>query len=173
MIDAHFHILELACGDCGWLTLRATASCGASAGILAEAAPSEAETHFLLQQAHGAADVLGVVGRVDMLAADAPTSIPALARHAKLKGLRPMLQDITDPDWIVQDTMQHAFVVMVTHKLAFDALVKPVLLPRIGLLARRYPVLRIVVEHRFKPDIALGHWQGLTDALEHLACLGM
>ena len=69
--------------------------------------------------------------------------------------------------------MQHAFVVMVTHKLAFDALVKPVLLPRIGLLARRYPVLRIVVEHRSKPDIALGHWQGLTDALEHLACLGM
>ena len=116
MIDAHFHIWELARGDCGWLTLRATASCGASAGILAEAAPSEAETHFLLQQAHGAADVLGVVGRVDMLAADAPTSIPALARHAKLKGLRPMLQDITDPDWIVHDALQHAFVAMAASR---------------------------------------------------------
>ena len=53
MIDAHFHIWELARGDYGWLTLRSTAPCGVSAGILVEAAPSEAETHFLLQQALG------------------------------------------------------------------------------------------------------------------------
>ena len=77
MIDAHFHIWQLARGDYAWLTpasapiyrdvslddWRAVSRAqGVTGGILVQAAPTAAETRFLLQQAQGAPDVLGVVG---------------------------------------------------------------------------------------------------------------
>lgn len=184
MIDAHFHVWRLARGDYGWLTpaqgvifrdvalgdwRAASAPCGVTGGVVVQAAPTEAETRFLLDQARGADDVLAVVGWVDLLAPDAPARIRALAQHAKLRGLRPMLQDIADPDWIVRDDLQPAFEAMLACDLAFDALVKPLHLPRIGVLARRYPALRIVIDHGAKPDIASGQWQGWADGLARLA----
>lgn len=184
MIDAHFHIWQLSRGDYGWLTpalgsihrdiglddWRAVSRpAGVTAGILVQAAPTEAETRFLLQQAEATADVAGVVGWVDMLATDAPQRIVALARHAKLKALRPMLQDMADPDWILQPALASAFKAMLDCDLAFDALVKPVHLPRITQLAQRYPALRIVVDHGAKPAISRGQWQDWADALTRLA----
>lgn len=184
MIDAHFHVWQLARGDYGWLTpamgvihrdvsvadwRAASAPCGVAGGVLVQAAPTEAETRFLLQQARDANDVLGVVGWVDLLAHDAPARITDLARQPKLKALRPMLQDIPDPDWILKDALLPAFEAMLRCELAFDALVKPVHLPRIAALARRHPALRIVIDHAAKPDIAHGQWSDWIVALEPLA----
>lgn len=186
LIDAHFHIWQLARGDYGWLTpaqgsiyrdvglqdwRRAAADCGIHAGILVQAAASEAETQFLLQQAEGASDVLGVVGWVDMLAPDAAERITRLSGHARLKGLRPMLQDIPDPDWILQAALQPALAAMQSCRLTFDALVKPAHLPRIEEIARRNPGLRIVIDHAAKPDIARGPWDDWAIGLERLAQL--
>ncbi len=185
MIDAHFHIWQLSRGDYGWLnsamgsiyrdiTLddwrRESRPRGVNAGVLVQAAPTEAETCFLLQQAQHAADVLGVVGWVDLLAPLAPARIAALAAQpGKLKALRPMLQDIADPDWILQEALQPAFEAMLACDLAFDALVKPAHLPRIAVIARRYPTLRIVIDHAAKPDIAHGQWAHWADGLALLA----
>jgi L-fuconolactonase len=186
MIDAHFHIWQLTRADYGWLTpalgaifrdvalndwRAVSAPCGVRGGVLVQAAPTEAETRFLLQQAKGASDVLGVVGWADMLAGDAPGRIADLASEPKLKALRPMLQDIPDPDWILQDALLPAFEAMLRCELAFDALVKPVHLPRIAALARRHPALRIVIDHGAKPDIARGRWSDWTDALDPLVQL--
>ena len=67
LIDAHFHCWQLARGDYGWLTpalapiyrdvavpdwLAEARHCGVGGGVLVQAAPTEAETHFLLQQAN-------------------------------------------------------------------------------------------------------------------------
>ena len=86
-------------------------------GVLVQAAPTEAETQFLLTQADANPAVLGVVGWVDFLAADAPARIAALARHPRLKGLRPMLQDIADPQWILQPAAGPALRAMTTIAL--------------------------------------------------------
>ncbi len=184
MIDAHFHIWQLARDDYGWLTpalgaifrdvslddwREVSRPCGIRGGLLVQAAPTEAETAFLLQQASSSPDVLGVVGWVDLLASDAPERIAALAGHPKLKALRPMLQDIADPDWVLQGALQPAFMAMVESKLVFDALVKPVHLPRIAELARRYPQLQIVVDHGAKPDIAANGWKDWAQGLQQLA----
>ena len=184
MIDAHFHIWQLERADYGWLTpasgsiwrdvtlsdwCAVSRPCGIRGGVLVQAAPTEAETAFLLQQAHSAHEVLGVVGWIDMLAADAPQRIAALARAPKLKALRPMLQDIPDPDWILQPALASGFEAMLACELAFDALIKPQHLPRIATLAQRYPALRIVVDHGAKPAIAQGQWQDWADALQQLA----
>ncbi len=184
MIDAHFHAWQLARNDYGWLKpalapiyrdvttqdwQREAAPRGITGGVLVQAAPTEAETHYLLAQADANPAVLGVVGWVDMLAADAPARIAKLAQLSKLKGLRPMLQDIADADWILQPALEPALDAMAEHGLAFDALVKPAHLPHILTLARRYPDLRIVIDHAAKPDIASGEWQPWADAMAQLA----
>lgn len=183
-IDAHFHCWQLDRGDYGWLTpalapihrdvavsdwQARSAPHGVTGGVLVQAAPTEAETAFLLAQAEANPAVLGVVGWVDMAAADAPARIERLARHPRLKGLRPMLQDIADPQWILQPALAPALQAMVDGGLVFDALVKSVHLPQLLALAGRYPGLRIVIDHAAKPDIAAGQWQPWADGLARLA----
>lgn len=183
-IDAHFHCWQLARGDYGWLTpalvpiyrdvtvndwQAEAAPLGVSGGVLVQAAPTEAETQFLLAQADAHPQVLGVVGWVDLLAADAPARIEALARHPKLVGLRPMLQDIDDPEWILQAALAPALQAMVDCGLVFDALVKSVHLPHILTLAGRYPDLALVIDHAAKPAIAAGEWQPWADGMARLA----
>ncbi|WP_332776443.1 amidohydrolase family protein [Polaromonas sp.] len=183
-IDAHFHSWQIARGDYGWLTpalaplyrdvhvadwQALSQPLGVTGGVLVQAAPTEAETRFLLAQAQTQASVLGVVGWVDLLAPDAPDRIAALARQPKLKGLRPMLQDIADPDWILQDALAPALQAMVAHGLVFDALIKPQHLPRILTLAARYPDLTLVIDHAAKPDIASKQWQPWADQLARVA----
>jgi L-fuconolactonase len=179
MIDAHFHIWQLARGDYSWMTpafqpicrdvsiedwQAVAAPCGVSRGILVQAAPTEAETAFLLDQAGPHRDsIAGVVGWVDMEAADAPARIEALASNTLLLGLRPMLHDIPDPAWILGGHLSPALAAIVQTGLTFDALVRPIHLPHILELARLYPALRIVIDHGAKPDIAsdaFDHWAG-------------
>lgn len=171
MIDAHFHIWRPARGDYGWLTptlgpiyrdvaiadwRREARACGVTGGILVQAAATEAETRFLLDAAAAepGAPVLGVIGWVDLAAVDAPARVARIAAEPLVKGLRPMLQDIADPDWILDPSVAAGLAAMAAHGLAFDALVRPVHLPRIRALAVRLPDLTIIVDHGAKPDIA-------------------
>ena len=184
LIDAHFHSWQIARADYGWLTpalapiyrdvnvpdwQTQAAAAGVAGGILIQAAPTEAETWHLLALAERHPSVLGVVGWVDCLAPDAAQRIQALARHPRLKGLRPMLQDIPDPDWILQPALQPLLALMAELGLVFDALVKPVHLPRLLTLAGRHPNLSIVIDHAAKPDIAAGAWQPWADQMQALA----
>lgn len=184
IIDAHFHCWQLARGDYGWLTpalapiyrdvavsdwQAQSAPHGVTGGVLVQAAPTEAETAFLLAQADTHPAVLGVVGWVDLAAPDAPARIERLAHHPRLKGLRPMLQDMADPEWILQPALAPALQAMVDGGLVFDALVKPAHLAHILTLALRYPDLRIVIDHAGKPGIAAGEWQPWADGMARLA----
>lgn len=184
MIDAHFHCWELARGDYGWLTpslapiyrdvsvadWRAqVAGRGVCGGVLVQAAPTEAETRFLLAQADQNADVLGVVGWVDWLAPDAGERVRQMAAHPGLKGLRPMLQDIDDADWILQPALQKPLLAMSECALVFDALVQPRHLEHLLTLAQRHPQLQIVIDHCAKPGIGNGEWQPWADDIAHVA----
>ena len=183
-IDAHFHCWQLARHDYAWLTPELapiyrdvsvsdwqaqSAPHGVQGGVLVQAAPTEAETHYLLAQADANPAVLGVVGWQDLLAADAPARIAALARHPRLKGLRPMLQDISDARWILQPALDPALRAIAECGLVFDALVKPAHLPHILTLAARHQGLRMVIDHAGKPDIAAGEWQPWADDMALIA----
>lgn len=184
IIDAHFHSWQLARGDYGWLTpamgsiyrdveiadwLAQARPCGVAGGVLVQAAPTEAETRYLLELAQRHPEVLGVVGWVDLLAPDASQRIAALARNRKLRGLRPMLQDIADADWMLQPALRPALGAMVRHGLVFDALVQPRHLPALLTFARAWPGLSIVIDHAAKPAIAQGQWEPWAGGLRRLA----
>jgi L-fuconolactonase len=189
MIDAHFHSWQLSRGDYGWLTpamssiyrdvavadwQKLAAPLGITGGVLVQAAPTVEETLHLLSLADANPAVLGVVGWVDFTAADAVLQIEQLAKHPKLKGLRPMLHDLPDPAWIVQPAVQPALAAMEKLGLVFDALIRPAHLPFILSIAQRYPNLSIVIDHGGKPEIARGvdaAWQPWADGMAALAAL--
>ena len=185
MIDSHFHVWQLDRGDYGWLTpalqpiyrdvtpadwQRQAAPCGITRGIVVQAAPTEAETQFLLAQAAAhPALIAGIVGWVDMTAADAPHRIASLAADPKLVGLRPMLHDLPDPAWILRDALRPSLAAMQAADLTFDALIRPVHLPHVLTLAQRHPQLRIVIDHGAKPAIADDAFAPWADGMTRLA----
>jgi L-fuconolactonase len=181
-VDAHHHIWQLARGDYGWLTpdlpiyrdytlddLRPLLG-DITATVLVQAAPTEAETAFLIDVAQASTGLVrGVIGWTDFAHPDAPTRIAALAARPPLKGLRPMLQDIADTDWILRPEVQPAIAAMVGTGLRFDALVQPRHLPVLLQLCTRQPMLRLVIDHGAKPAIAQGGWQPWADDIARVA----
>ncbi len=181
-VDAHHHVWRLAQGDYAWLTpdlpihrdyelddLRPLLG-DVTATVLVQAAPTEAETGFLLDTARVSAGLVrAVVGWADLASPMAPERIVALAGETLLKGLRPMLQDIPDTDWILRDDVGHGLDAMERAGLRLDLLVQPrhlALLPR---LAERHPGLPLVVDHAAKPRIADGAWQPWADDIARVA----
>ncbi|WIG57155.1 MAG: L-fuconolactone hydrolase [Rhodanobacteraceae bacterium] len=185
-VDAHVHFWRIGRNDCTWpppeLAVihrdflpedwwREASAAGIDAVIAVQSQPSERDTAWLLDLAHGDARIAGVVGWVDLSARDAPDRIAVLASHSKLRGLRPMLQDLPDDDWILQPSLMPAIEAMIAHDLCFDALVKPRHLPHLLRFAERHPALRIVIDHAAKPDIAHGvidPWRAQIAALAEL-----
>ena len=168
-IDAHQHFWNLSRGDYGWLTpalapiyrdfdpvdlaplLHAR---GIDRTVLVQAAPTFAETLYMLELAARAPFVAGVVGWIDFDAPDAAQTVGKVAaNHPLLVGLRPMLHDIADDDWLLGPRLAATFDAMVQHGLVLDALARPRHLPRVRKICERHPKLAVVVDHIAKPSI--------------------
>ena len=186
ILDAHQHYWKPSRGDYGWLP-GAPASLlrdflpqdiasirddsGVEACVLVQAAPSEEETRFLFELAHLDVTVAGVVGWVDFEAPDVDARIAALAADGDglLVGLRPMAQDLDDPDWLDSERIDAAFASLHLRELAFDALVGPLQWPALLRRLDREPRLRVVVDHGAKPDLADGSLSRWATCIERLA----
>jgi L-fuconolactonase len=186
-IDAHQHYWSLRRGDYGWLTPSEVGlyrdftpddlspdliECAIHATVLVQAAPTEGESRFLLDLARRHPSIAGVVGWTDFEANDVAERISRLVRDGQgmLKGLRPMVQDISDPEWLDRGSLDAAFEAMIVNDLAFDALVTPRHLGALERRLRRHPRLRAVIDHAGKPDIAnakVEAWAGLLEQLAH------
>lgn len=173
MIDAHLHLWRIERGDYGWLmptlgalyrdflpgqALAQMQAAQVTRAILVQAAPTEAETRFLLAIAQREPWVAGVVGWVDLAAPDVARRIEVLQREGGglLKGIRPMVQDMADVGWLAQPGLDAGFEALIAHGLVFEALVKPVHFCALGQRLSRHPTLRAVLDHAGKPDIAGG-----------------
>lgn len=170
-VDAHQHFWRLARGDYGWLTpamvplyrdylpadlAPALARTGVDSTILVQAAPTVAETRYLLDIARTHRFVAGVVGWVDFEDPAVADTISLLAADDHLVGLRPMIQDIAETRWMLGAHLAPAYAAMIEHGLVFDALVLPRHLPALRELVARHPELRVVLDHGAKPPIASG-----------------
>jgi L-fuconolactonase len=184
-IDAHQHFWRLDRGDYGWLTAAdhpaifrdfgpqdlapRLAEAGIERTILVQAAPTSAETDWLLEVAGQTDFVAGVVGWADLAAADAPAVIEDLARRPALVGLRPMLQDLADDDWILGPAVGRALDAMQACGLRFDVLVQPRHLPHLQRLVDVRPDLPLVIDHGAKPRIAEGRFNDWAAAMRRIA----
>ena len=136
--------------------------------VLVQSQPADRDTDWLLEMATGLPLVAAVVGWVDLASTSAPTRIAEVARHPKLRGLRPMLQAIEETDWLLRPELEPALRAMVDAGLRFDALIQPRHLPMLAAFAARWPDLPIVIDHGAKPRIAQGEidpWRAQIAAL--------
>jgi L-fuconolactonase len=184
-IDAHQHFWRLDRGDYGWLTEKdhpkiardflppdlepLLKAAQINRTVLVQAAPTEDETEFLLEMAAASGFVLGVVGWVDFEAPDAAARIARLAARPKLVGLRPMIQDHPDEEWMLRAGLAPSIEAMQRAALRFDALVQPRHLPALTEFLDRYPDLPVVIDHAAKPAIARGEIELWTAYMRHIA----
>ena len=171
-IDAHQHFWQLARGDYGWLRADDAGLAplvrdflpadlapllrthGVARTVLVQAAPSVAETAFMLSLAAAHDAVGGVVGWVDLASEDAAPTLARLAEDPRLKGVRPMLQDLPADDWIITAPRPDALRTLRRLGLRFDALVRPRQLAPLARFARAHAELPIVVDHAAKSPLA-------------------
>jgi L-fuconolactonase len=139
--------------------------------VLVQSQPNDLDTDWLLDLAATTPLVRGVVGWVDFRSREAPDRIAALARRPKMRGLRPMLQDLSRDDWILDSALDPAVEAMIGADLSFDALIRPRHLRILRQFAARWPSLPIVIDHGAKPLIASGvmePWQADLAAVAEL-----
>lgn len=172
IVDAHQHFWRIARGDYGWLRpetgplyrdfepgdlkvmlddhdVRAT--------VLVQAAPTVDETGFLLSLADEHPWIAGVVGWVDF---DRPrAAVAQLAEwsaHRRFVGVRPMVQDIPDVEWLGRPGHGPVWDAIAELGLMFDALVRPPYLESLAGLLEERPELPCVIDHAAKPTVANG-----------------
>ena len=185
-IDAHQHFWLLAKRDGAWPPPELAAIHrnfmpshlipllhwhGIDGTVLVQSLPSTEDTMFMLKLAAGHPFIKAVVGWADLKAGDARETINTLASYSTLKGLRPMLQDIPEDDWIADPALAPAIEAMRENRLSLDALVLPRHLPSLLVFAKRFPDLPIVIDHAAKPCIAKGELQPWKDDIARLAAL--
>jgi len=107
--------------------------------VVVQAAATIAETEFLLRLAKDTPFIKGVVGWVDLEDPACPSVLDHLMVSSAFKGVRPMLQDIEDTNWIL----------------------RPTVMANLAAIAERgLPHLPIAIDHCAKPVIA-GGWSQL------------
>ena len=172
IIDSHQHYWNPARGDYGWMDgpglehLRRVIlpvdieahlkNFGIDKTVLVQAAPTVNETEYMLGLADATPSVAKVVGWVDFESRDDLKHLQRLAKHPKFSGVRPMVQDLPDAEWMHRKDVQWAFDAIIDLELTFDALGFPIHLEPFLRLFNRYPKMRIVIDHCMKPRIRDG-----------------
>jgi L-fuconolactonase len=186
LIDAHQHYWQLGKNGHEWPTVaeapifrdfgpddwsRAATPRGISGSVLVQAQPNSEETEWLIALGKRHSSIKAIVGWADLKSPTVPQRIAALAGRPKVKGLRPMLQNLPEDAWIADAALEPAVAAMVKRGLRFDALVFTRHLPHLAIFAERFPELPIVIDHGAKPAVALGNLDPWRDEIRKLSSL--
>lgn len=183
-VDAHQHFWSIERGDYGWLgpalpelwrdfepadLAPILKRRRIDKSVLVQAAPSVAETDFLLGLANDTPWVGAVVGWVDFGDPSHRRHLDRWAKNPKFRGLRPMLQDISDTEWILDARHAWAFDAMADLDLHFEVLGQPRHFDTVVRLLARYPDLPMVIDHALKPAIRDGAFEPWAAKITELA----
>ncbi|MEU8225413.1 amidohydrolase family protein [Kribbella sp. NPDC048915] len=188
-VDAHHHVWDLSVREQSWMVGPAmdpirrsfslsdleplAAAADVSSTVLVQTVGSVDETVEFLELAAGNELVAGVVGWVDLTAADVADQLAGLLARpdgSYLKAIRHQVHDEPDVDWLLRPDVQRGLAAVASAGLAYDLLTKTPHLPAAIRTARALPQLTFVVDHISKPVIGepLSPW---ADHLRELAAL--
>lgn len=171
-IDSHFHVWDPAKGDYSWQVgpfavihrvftaddfADAATSANIARGVLIQTWHSLDETREFLAIAEASPAIAGVVGWVDLTTADVGDVLDNLLAGPGgryLKGIRHLVHNEEDADWLGRSDVRHGLQAVANRGLAFDLLIRPREIPASIALAKAMPGLRLVVDHIAKPAIA-------------------
>ncbi|MBO0600645.1 amidohydrolase family protein [Sporosarcina sp. E16_3] len=137
--------------------------------VTIQAAPFVEETKFLLDLADQHEFIGGVVGWIDMSSKQFPELFTEFRNHPKFVGIRPMLQNLKDDQWILQPEVKRNISILIEHDFPIDILIYPKHLPHIVTLLKEFPSLRAVIDHCAKPAIQNRQWAPWADLIEQFS----
>ena len=169
-IDTHQHFWNLDKVDYPWLTpaygplyrtyeppelepqLKAA---GIDRTVLVQSANSYADTDAMLAHADTYDWIGAVIGWVPLLEPDeAARALDRYGQHPKFRGIRHLIHEEPDPDWVVQERVIEGLTVLAERTMIFEVVaVFPNHLKHVPTLAERVPGLTLVIDHLAKPPI--------------------
>jgi L-fuconolactonase len=147
------------------------ANAGLDGCIAVQARQSLEESRWLLELAEHHALIKGVVGWVDLRAADVERDLVALAKHPKFRGVRHVVQDEPDVNFMLGAEFLRGISKLHGLGLTYDILIFPRQLPAAIELARRFPEQPFVLDHIAKPPIKEGKLSPWRERIRELARL--
>ena len=189
IIDSHQHFWDPSRGDYFWMSkdnkilnrkynledlVKDSTSIDLYKTVLVQAAATNAETEYMLNIAENSELVSGVVGWVNFEDPNQLEQLKIFAKNPKFVGVRPMIQDISDENWVLNKNFDIFFKTIIDLDLCFDALGFPIHLNNFLIIASRYPSLRFIIDHLMKPKICkndkeeFDHWKNMMNKLSKL-----
>lgn len=113
--------------------------------------------------------IAGVVGWVDLAGADCEKQIEEFKPFRKFVGVRHVVQDEPDDDWIIRPQVLRGLKLLEKHNIPFDLLFFVKHLKHAATLGRLLPNLPMVINHLAKPRIREQHIDGWREDLQAAA----
>lgn len=182
-IDSHQHFWRYNAKDYGWMDERmgvlkknylpddlwkAQKSIGFDGSIAVQARQTLEETKWLLSVANLEPRIKGVVGWIDLCSEKVDTQLAQFGSHPKLVGVRHVLQDEPDDEFMLRPEFLDGIRKLKRHELVYDLLVYEKHLPVAIELVKRFPEQPFVLDHIAKPlikDKTLKPWDENMNAL--------
>lgn len=120
--------------------------------IAVQADQSEYETHFLLLLAKENDFIKGVVGWIDLRAANLEARLEHFFQFKKLKGFRHIVQGEPEVDFLLQEDFCKGIAKLAKYNFTYDLLIFPKHLPVAVEFVKRFPNQKFVIDHLAKPD---------------------
>ena len=188
-IDAHHHLWRYMPDEFGWInehmsTIRRDFlthdlkplldSAGISGTIAVQACQSLEETHWLLGLADGDTSagspwIKGVVGWAPIAADDFQETFANLRQCKNLRGLRHVIQDEPDDQFILSPAFNRGIRMLRDTDLVYDILIHARHLPQTLRFVDMHPDQPFVLDHCAKPPIADGPLEPWSTHLRELA----
>jgi len=144
---------------------------GFEGSIAVQARQVVGESDWLLGLADRHANVMGVVGWVDLRSDRVEEDLVRLAAHPKFVGVRHVVQDEPDDDFMLGRDFQRGISQLSAHGLTYDILIYPRQLPAAIRLAEAFPEQAFVLDHVAKPNVKDGQLEPWRTDLRRLARL--
>jgi L-fuconolactonase len=188
IIDAHLHVWDLTRARYDWLgpeyapinrsvsfdELRPRLiAAGVEASVLVQAADNAEDTDTMLRVADANPEIAGVVAWVPLeRPEEAERRLAELRRDPRVVGVRNLIHDRADPDWILRPDVDEGLGVLERAGVTFDWVVgRARHLEHVARIGERHPGLRIVIDHLARPPIGLAErepwWSLLAQAAEN------
>lgn len=144
-------------------------SIGFGGSVVVQARQMVTETEWLLSLAREHSRVLGVVGWVDLCSPAAGEQIERFASDARLLGVRHVVHDEPDDEFVLRKDFQAGIALLEPAGLTYDLLLFPRHIAPSTRLVDAFANQRFVTDHIAKPDIASGTVEPWASDLREMA----
>lgn len=137
--------------------------------IAVQADQSEHETFFLLELAEKFSFIKGVVGWVDLCAANITDRLEYFSTFPLLKGFRHIVQAEPQDDFLLRKDFCRGISLLQQFDLTYDILIHPRHLQYANEFVRRFPNQPFVIDHLAKPFIRQGIFEDWKQQMQLIA----